>query len=820
MRELLSKLLGREIDPQAELSVQFNQPVERVIGLLLVLGVVGFVFWIYSRDGRETASLKLRVFLGMLRASVIAIALFIICEPILVATQIETRRSSVIVMVDDSFSMDLAFSDAQEPLRKKLQAAMGTAQLTLKGEAAKPLVIQAEKLAPNQFKYLTRLDVVRAALQNAVPGGKPFLEALSKNHDVKFFGYSRGISANTDDGKPIEPMKLVASNLRGAETRIGDSLRAALKETHGQPLAGIVIIGDGRQNAGEDAVQVAQTYKNRNVPIYSVGIGDPAEPKDFEITNDGTPDVILPDDQSETTAWIRFKGYTGIDTIKVEMKDGDRVVESVDAKLGRPGEKTPVPLHFKESKPGKYTYKISIPEQQGELRSDNNVVTYNFQVVDKKVKVLFVEGQDLPRWEYRYLKNALRRDHTTECDVLMATADNTFQWDGTDGKTPLDQFPINKREISEYDVIIFGDISPSIFTNDQFKLLKDFISEGGGFIMIAGERYAPAEYSQPPWSEILPVIPQRAGIQAPDGGFQETFGLEPTADALKMPWMHLDPEDHANRDVWENLPHLYWYYPIKRKKELATVLATHPTDKDETGAKMALMVEMPFGSGKTMFIGVDSLWRWRRGVGDKFHYRFYNQAIRHLSMAKRLGGQKRFFVGTDRSQAAIGDKVLINATMKDENLRESTLPSVNIHGRKPNGESFNFDMKKTGDRNGNYEGDYIPEMQGDYSIWMTDPSQPEVHQSEVTFKVEKPQLEFENPRLDAELLTNIAKAGGDGGEYCEIDALNKIPPKIQPREEKIPRESTIDLWDNWAVLAFFTLLITTEWILRKVGRMI
>ena len=32
--------------------------------------------------------------------------------------------------------------------------------------------------------------------------------------------------------------------------------------------------------------------------------------------------------------------------------------------------------------------------------------------------------------------------------------------------------------------------------------------------------------------------------------------------------------------------------------------------------------------------------------------------------------------------------------------------------------------------------------------------------------------------------------------------------------------STIDLWDNWAVFALFTLLITMEWILRKVGRMI
>ncbi len=819
MRELLSKILGREIAPDAELSLNFNQPVERWLIFFLLLGVVGFTFWIYSKDGRDTASTKLRVFLGILRAGLIAMALFILAEPMLVATQIESRRSSVIVLIDDSYSMDLGFADANEALQKKLKTAMGSVPLELKGDNGKPLTIQTDKIVPTQFKYLTRLDVVQAAMQNGTAGGTPFLDALKKNHDVKLFGFSRGISGNTDDGKPIDPMKLTISNMRGAETRIGDALRAALKETRGQPLAGIVIISDGRQNAGEDAVQAAQTYKARNVPIYSIGVGDPSEPKDFEVTFEG-PDVILPDDQSEGTAWIRYKGYTGIDTIKVDMKDGDRVVDSVDAKLGKPGEKTPVPLHFKESKPGKYTYTIHIPEQQGELRTDNNTVTYNFQVVDKKVKVLFVEGQDLPRWEYRYLKNALRRDHTTECDVLMATSDNTFLWEGPEGKSPLDQFPINKREISEYDVIIFGDVSPSLFTTDQFKLLQDFIREGGGFMMIAGERYAPSEYSQPPWLEILPVIPQRAANQTPEGGLQDMFSVEPTAEGYKEPWMHLDPDEHANRDIWEHLPQLYWYYPVKKKKDLATVLATHPVDKDETGAKMPLIVEMPYGSGKTLYIGVDSLWRWRRGVGDKYHYRFYNQAIRHLSMAKRLGGQKRFFLGTDRSLAAIGDKLVINALVKDENLRESIEPRTMVHGKKPNGENFSFDIKLLRDRSGNYEGDYIPEMQGDYTIWLTDSNQPDVHQSEVSFKVEKPQLEFENPRLDEELLRNIAKAGGEGGEYNGIETLNDVPPKIQPREEKIPRESTIDLWDNWGVLIIFTLMITAEWLLRKLGRMI
>jgi len=822
VRSFLSWLLNidlQTVGPDAELSLRLNRALEGWQVFLLAMLVIGYVVWIYRRDGRGTASPYLRALLGVLRAALIALALFILAEPVLLATHIETRRSAVLVLADDSFSMDLAFADADEALRKRLQAAMRNASVSLRTPEGKVESIEAQKLTPAHFKRLTRLDVVSAALHSGAEQGKDFLSLLKEQHDVRFYGFSRRISSSNDDGKALDPFHLAPSNLRGVETRIGDCLREGLKEMRGQPLAGIVLLSDGRQNAGEDAVQAAQACKLQHVPIFTVGVGDPAEPKDFEVTVEG-PDMILPDDQSELTALVRYKGYTGIPSIKVEMFNGNKLLASEDAKLGKPGEKTPVLLRFKEAKPGKYTYTVRIPEQEGELRTDNNVATHNFQVVDKKVKVLFVEGQDLPRWEYRYLKNALRRDHTTEADILLASGEGSFLWDGTDGKQPLDQFPVSKKEISEYDVIIFGDVNPVIFTTEQVNLVRDFVREGGGFILIAGERYAPGEYTQGVWAEMLPVVPQRAAFQTPDGGFQESFPVELTAEGRKLAWTHLDPEDSTNREIWENLPKLYWYFPVKRKKELATTIAVHPFDKDEQGNKMPLIVTMPYGSGRTMYIGVDSLWRWRRAVGDRYHYRFYNQAIRHLSMAKRLGGQKRFYLGADRNVVAIGDRVVFSAVIKDENHKELTAEKATLHGKMPKGEDFTVELTRLHDRPGNYEGNYIPLLQGDYSVWLRDDGQPEVRQSEVVFKVEKPQLEYENPRLDKELLENIARAGGEGGAYLDIDRLQEIPPKILPTRLEIPRETVFELWDNWFVFGVFTLFITVEWILRKRWRMI
>src|SRR5262249_13363997 len=138
----------------------------------------------------------------------------------------------------------------------------------------------------------------------------------------------------------------------------------------------------------------------------------------------------------------------------------------------------------------------------------------------------------------------------------------------------------------------------------------------------------------------------------------EFFPLERTVEGKKTAWTFLDQDEHNNDDIWENLPKLRWYFPVKKALSSATVIATHPTDKcedkDSQGAskKMPLVVYGPYGSGKTLYIGTDELWRWRFGVGDRYHYRFYNQAIRYV--AKKLGGQKRFRLDADKASYAIG----------------------------------------------------------------------------------------------------------------------------------------------------------------------
>jgi hypothetical protein len=105
-------------------------------------------------------------------------------------------------------------------------------------------------------------------------------------------------------------------------------------------------------------------------------------------------------------------------------------------------------------------------------------------------------------------------------------------------------------------------------------------------------------------------------------------------------------------------------------------------------------------------------------------------------------------------------------------------------------------------------------------MWLKDRDQPDARQSEVTFKVDLPQVEMENPRMNEELLRSLAASGGPGGRYYTIDHLSEIPPQLTPKEEKLPHETPLTLWDRWPLFAIFALLITLEWVLRKRGKML
>ena len=72
---------------------------------------------------------------------------------------------------------------------------------------------------------------------------------------------------------------------------------------------------------------------------------------------------------------------------------------------------------WKPKTTGDFTVSLEIPRHADETLVDNNKLSAPISIREEKLRVLVVESY--PRWEYRYLRNALSRDPGIELACLL-----------------------------------------------------------------------------------------------------------------------------------------------------------------------------------------------------------------------------------------------------------------------------------------------------------------------------------------------------------------------------------------------------------------
>ena len=138
-------------------------------------------------------------------------------------------------------------------------------------------------------------------------------------------------------------------------------------------------------------------------------------------------------------------------TVMLKTSDGDEVTKEVRiAPMGRTSDW----VIWKPKSVGDYTLTLDVPPQAEELLPDNNRLTAPISIREEKLRVLVVES--VPRWEYRYLRNALSRDPGVELSCLLFHPG--LGKVGGGNKDYIKQFPPGLDELSQYDVVFLGDV--------------------------------------------------------------------------------------------------------------------------------------------------------------------------------------------------------------------------------------------------------------------------------------------------------------------------------------------------------------------------
>ena len=454
---------------------------------------------------------------------------------------------------------------------------------------------------------------------------------------------------------------------------------------------------------------------------------------------------------------------------------------------------------------------VTVPEQTGEFTRENNSRQHTIKVIQQKLQVLYLE--DSPRWEYRYLKNALIRDETVIANTWLYSADSSFPQEKSKLASSLSGFP-DKEQLFKYHCVILGDVSPHDLGEEKMKLLVEFVKEvGGGVAFIAGTQYNPAEYWDTPLYPLLPIVVDN--LAQTEEHKNELRRIRLSHEGKQHPIMRLLSESEENINLWENrqhgLPGFYWAFPINKAKPGSTILAVH----ESTGRP--LMATQFYGKGKTFFTALDSSWRWRYLEGDRYFYRFWGQVIRHVSMGLLVGGDRQYFLRVENLQYAIGEKVNIILRVREAQKRNVSMPKEwEVNYLMPGGEEKTKKLLLKENETDTYEGTIIATRIGTYKVWF----KPEDSGKEIGtfFNVLPPVAETGNTELNVQDLKKLAVE--TQGEFCKPYELEKVLTNLKPKKDILPgTKREYPYWDDSWIFLILIAMFTLEWVLRKSFRM-
>jgi hypothetical protein len=782
----------------APLVLRWEGPFEAWVLFAFALLAVAWVVMVYRRE--RTSPVRRWIVAGI-RLAVVGLVLALLCQPTLVLQRNRVEPSYVAVLLDTSQSMARAEAYEDEAL----------ADHTARGAGL-----------PDQAS-LTERSRLELALASLRANEEEPVRALLSHHQVLVYTFASqcALAARVPDEATYADSANLWHDLEptGAATDLPVALEAVLQDAAGRRLAAIVLASDGQSTTEVGLIEQFEQARGRQVPIYALRLGTPTPPRDLEVGPLRAQDRVFAGDLIAIEARLQARGLTKPTTVRVLLYEepAETPIERTEIQLDPAQEQTTIELRVKPSRTGVVRFRVEVEPLSGERNLENNVDHISVDVLREQLRVLYVEGY--PRYEYRYLKNALLREPLIDLSVLLLEADEQFAQEGT---TRITRFPTSPEELGRYDVVLFGDVDPhqAWLTAGQTRMLLDFVgNEGGGFGLIAGVRAAPHRFVGSALEKLVPVRIDPQFL----GGYETnlTTGYRPqlTLEGRQSRIFRWVAQAEENEELMSRLPDLFWAAQTLGPAAGASVLAEHPTRRGETGP-LPLVVLGRYGAGRTFFQGTDDTWLWRRHTGELLHDTYWVRVVRDLMQSRRLARDRRLEVRTDRRTYTYGQPVQITVEVHDPQLLLEHPDEISLT-LKDQGDALieRCSAVRLAAGANLYMGTCIPPREGRYVL---QPDrvvpQPGEELPSAAVRVSAADLEARRPEANHELLARAATA--TGGAVLELDDLAVRFRAIRDRSALIPDDVAEPLWDSKLSLFLFVILLAVEWILRKVWGML
>jgi hypothetical protein len=322
---------------------------------------------------------------------------------------------------------------------------------------------------------------------------------------------------------------------------------------------------------------------------------------------------------------------------------------------------------------------------------------------------------------------------------------------------------------------------------------------------------------------------------------EQGFRVLPTAEGDRAWFLKLEEADADSRQRWGQLPPHFWGV-AGEAKEGATALASLqelegprrlPGERAKAAepedAPKAVVVRQNYGFGRVLYVGLDSTWRWRFKAGDVYHHRFWGQVATWAGSDKLLPAQNA--TGTVR----FGPREAVTRQGQDVDLLvrfgepvrklapEALKGARVIRLGKAAGETEAavglVPLTPPAGQPRELEGRVRDLTPGRYAVELVIPDLGDELRGQsgtprATFEVLPPEgEELADLSVNLPLLEEIAAKSG--GAVYTPETVGGLIDRLA--EQSATRSYTVEtkLWQSWAALVLFVLMMAAEWGVRK-----
>ena len=213
-------------------------------------------------------------------------------------------------------------------------------------------------------------------------------------------------------------------------------------------------------------------------------------------------------------------------------------------------------------------------------------------------------------------------------------------------------------------------------------------------------------------------------------------------------------------------------------------------------------------------MAIDSAWRWRRGVEDLYHYRFWGQVARWMSYQRNMAAGERIRLFYTPERPKPGDFVSLSANAFDSNGAPLNDGVLQIDLTAPNGQIKRIELAKEEGAWGSFSGRFKISQPGEWNLNTFIPEEPAaaieakiISQTDAIEKTGRP--------ARFEVLQEMSKISR--GRMVTAEKIDELVKEINALPEPQPLVTSIKLWAHWLAPVILITLLSLFWIGRKLN---